>query len=273
MKKYIIKAAKIIRNIVIVCVVIYLFSLGFFYFKQERFFFNPKILEKSYQYSFAGNFEEVNIDVDEGVALNALWFTVPNSKGLIVYYHGNAGAIHDWGKRAPLYNENGYDILFVDYRGYGKSDGWYSSNEQLLSDVQKVYDFAKTKYSEDKIVVLGYSIGSGLAAYIASENNPKLLILNAPYFSWKDLIANQIAPIVPEFLINYDIPTDEFLAGVRCPVKIFHGTRDNLIKPSLNSEKLKALYPEKIELTLIDEASHNTIHISKQYYDALKRIL
>jgi len=251
-------------------VVLYLFSLVFFYFKQEKFFFNPKNLDKNYVFEFKEKFKEINIEVTKNISLNSVLFNVENSKGVILYFHGNAGAIHDWGKRAHLFLNNQYDVLFVDYRGYGKSDGDYCNPEELFNDALKVYNYTKSLYKEENIVVLGFSLGSGLASYVASKNKPKMLILNAPYYSWKKLIAEEIAPPIPEFLIKYNIPTYQFLKTVSCPIKIFHGTKDFLINPKTNSEKLKQLYPEKIDLIYIEDASHNGIHITKQYYDELE---
>lgn len=125
---------------------LYILSLIFVYFKQERFFFNPKHLEKNYTFTFKESFEELNIPVTETVSLNALLFkTEQTKKGVIIYFHGNAGAIHDWGKRAPLYLNNGYDILFFDYRGYGKSDGEYSEAKELFNDGQAIYNYVKKR--------------------------------------------------------------------------------------------------------------------------------
>jgi hypothetical protein len=252
---------------------LYILSLVFVYFKQERFFFNPKVLAKNYSFEFDENFEELNIPVAKNINLNAVLFKAENSKGVILYLHGNAGAIHDWGKRASLYLENNYDILFVDYRGYGKSDGTYSNSEELFSDMQKVYDFTKTRYNEDEIVILGFSLGSGLATYLASKNHPRMLILNAPYYSWKTLIAEEIAPPIPEFIIKYNIPTYQFLKQVTCPIKIFYGTRDLLIHPDTNAKKLQALQPNNITLFAITDAGHNGLHITREYYEDLKTIL
>jgi hypothetical protein len=253
--------------------ILYILSLVFVYFKQERFFFNPKLLAKDYQFEFEESFEELNIPVAESINLNAVLFKAENPKGVILYLHGNAGAIHDWGKRASLYLENNYDILFVDYRGYGKSDGSYSNTDELFNDMQKVYDFTKTRYKETDIVVLGFSLGSGLASYLASKNNPKMLILNAPYYSWKTLISEEIAPPIPEFIIKYNIPTYQFLKQVTCPIKIFYGTRDFLIHPDTNAKRLQALLPNNITLFAIIDAGHNGLHITRQYYQDLKKIL
>lgn len=244
----------------------------FVYVKQERFFFNPKTLEKNYTYTFNQPFKEINIPVAEGVNLNALLFKADSvSKGVILYFHGNAGAIHEWGERAHLYTENNFDILFVDYRGYGKSDSFYKSEDELYNDAQKVYDYLKTLYDEKNIIVLGFSLGTGFAAYTAAKNNPKLLILEAPYYAWNQFISS-IAPF-PKIMINYEIPSYKFLADVKCPIRIFHGSKDFLITPEENSKRLKKMYPNKIEHTMIEGAGHNGIYITKQYYDELKELL
>ncbi|KJD31626.1 peptidase [Tamlana nanhaiensis] len=267
------KIFRFFKRLIIVLISLYLVSLVFLFFKQERFFFNPKILDKNYKFSFNEPFEELIIPVEPNINLNAVKFKAEHSKGIILYFHGNAGAIHEWGTRAHLYLENNYDVLFVDYRGYGKSDGEYNNSDQLLSDAQKVYNFVKQDYNEQNIIVFGFSLGSGLASYVASKNTPKQLILGAPYYSWKTLIADEIAPPIPKFIMKYDIPSYEFLKSVSCPITIFCGTRDFLVNPKTNAEKLKAIQPEQTKLYYITDAGHNGLHITKQYYDLLKDIL
>lgn len=273
MKRILRKFIKIVLQLTLLLIILYVGSLVFFYFKQEKFFFNPKHLDSDYKYEFTESFDEITIPVEDNISLNALHFKTENPNGIILYLHGNAGALHDWGKRAHLFLENNQDILFVDYRGYGKSEGKYTKDAQLFNDVQKVYDRVKEIYPENQITVLGYSLGSGLAAYLAANNKPKQLILNAPYYSWKTLVADEIAPPIPKYLVKYDIKTYEYLDKVFCPIQIFHGTRDFLINPTTNPDKLKELYPDKINLTYIIDGAHNDIHITKQYYDALKKLL
>lgn len=266
------KIGRRLLRITAIIVLLILFAYIYLYIRQEHFFFNPKVLEKDYVYTFEQPFEEVTIPVEKDVALNALLFKTSNiSKGVILYFHGNAGAIHEWGERAPLYTENKFDILFFDYRGYGKSDGFYKKETELYHDAQKVYDYVKTRYNEKNIIVLGFSLGTGFASYIAAKNNPKLLILEAPYYAWDKFIAS-IAP-VPKMLINYEIPSYKFLAKVTCPIYIFHGSNDFLITPEENSKQLEALYPNKIKHTMIKGAGHNGIYITKQYYDEIKELL
>lgn len=266
------KAGRRCIRIILVISILILSAYIFLYSKQERFFFNPKVLAKDYTYTFDYPFKEVNIPVEKGISLNALLFKTDSTrKGVILYFHGNAGAIHEWGERAPLYTENGYDILFVDYRGYGKSDGFYNKESELYNDAQIIYNYVKTLYQEKDIIVLGFSLGTGFASYTAAKNNPKLLILEAPYYAWDEFIAG-IAPI-PKSLINYKIPTYKFLSEVTCPIQIFHGSNDFLIKPEENSKRLEVLFPNKIKHSMIKGAGHNGIYLTKQYYDELKALL
>ena len=106
MKRIFRKIIRIILQLALVLFILYIGSLVFFYFKQEKFFFNPKHLDSNYVYTFKESFEEINITVEKDIQLNALHFKAENSKGIILYLHGNAGALHDWGKRAHLFLDN-----------------------------------------------------------------------------------------------------------------------------------------------------------------------
>lgn len=245
--------------------------MTFLYFNQEKFFFHPKTLASDYSYTFDTRFEEYNIKVDDSNTLNTLLFKSKAPKGVILYLHGNAGALHDWGLRAPLYTDNGHDILFVDYRGYGKNKNTIESEDMLHQDMQTVYDFLKTKYLEKDITILGFSIGTGLAAKLATNNNPKQLILEAPYYSFESLVGD-IAPMVPNILINYKIKTHAFLKQVSCPITIFHGKEDQLITPSDNAIPLSKIKPN-INLHLIDNCNHNGIYKNAIYHTKLKELL
>ena len=180
-------------------IVIYILLCGLLYFAQEKLIFFPEKLEKSYQFQFEGDFEELNIKTANGNLLNGLLFKAEDSKGLIFYLHGNAGSLKSWGSVAKTFTDLQYDIFILDYPGFGKSDGKINNQKQLYADIQSVYAELTKNYQEETIVVLGYSIGTGIAAKLASINKPKLLILQAPYYSLTDMMKVSF-PIVPTFL-------------------------------------------------------------------------
>ena len=149
--------------------------------------FHPTKLAADYKFNYDSKFNEVTILTEDKLKLNGLLFKSDSAKGLIFYLHGNAGALNTWGTIAKPYTDLNYDVFILDYRGFGKSEGEIENEKQFYTDVQLAYDKLKTQYSENKIVIVGYSIGTGAASMLASKNDPAMLLLQAPYFSLEDL--------------------------------------------------------------------------------------
>jgi alpha-beta hydrolase superfamily lysophospholipase len=247
----------------------FLFILAFI--MQEKLLFFPHKVSIHHQFVFENDFEEYFIKVDKKIALNGLLFKADSSKGLVFYLHGNAGALDSWGHIASLYLKNNYDFFIFDYRGFGKSQGRIKSEKQLFSDVQLVYNRLKQNYEEKGIVIIGYSIGSGIAAQLASTNEPKLLILKAPYYNMLDLARHYIR-ILPNFFLRYKFRTNEFIKEVKCPIIIFHGNKDEVIYYE-SSLKLKENFKKGDRLNTLDGQAHNGINDNRIYQKELKKIL
>ena len=238
---------------------------------QEKLIFFPQKLDKNYQFGFDQKFEEINVRTIDGITLNGLLFKADSSKGLIFYLHGNAGSLSSWGEVARTYTDLNYDVFILDYRGYGKSEGSISGQGQLFQDVQTVYDELTNKYNEDSIIVLGYSIGAGLASKIACTNNPKLLILQAPFYSLTDMMRHTF-PIIPTFILKYKLKTNEFIKNCKMPIVIFHGNQDEVIYYG-SSLKLKELFKEKDTLITLNGQGHNGMTDNRDYIIEIQKIL
>jgi len=265
MKNGLIQALKIfISFYVLGCVLLYFF--------QEKILFHPSRLDKNHIFKFSNKFEEYSIKTKDGITLHGLLFKADSSsKGLIFYLHGNAGSLDNWGEVAKTYTDLHYDVFMLDYRGYGKSEGAIEGQEQVFEDNQLVYNELKKKYNENKIIVLGYSIGTGMAANLAATNQPKLLILQAPYYSLTDMM-EQTVPIVPTFILRYKFATNEFVKSCKMPVIIFHGNQDEVIYYG-SSLKLKEEFKKQDSLITLDRQGHNGITDNEHYKKEIKRIL
>ncbi|MBL4625211.1 MAG: alpha/beta fold hydrolase [Flavobacteriales bacterium] len=253
---------------IIIPIVAFVLVVGVAYFFQEKLIFIPEKLTNEHQYEFGGNWKERTFDIN-GVQLNAIHFKVSNPEGIVIYFHGNAGSLESWGHVGLDFTRLNQDVLVFDYRGYGKSGGSINSERQLLADAQFIYDKIKSEYKEESITLYGRSLGSGIAAYIATENNPENLVLETPCTSLNRL-GGEIYPKFITNLMKYKLPTYKFLPKIKCPVYLFHGTDDQLIGYH-HSEELVASNP-KVKLYTLEEGTHNNLPEFPEYHIALAEI-
>lgn len=252
-------------------VVIYLIVVSYVYFNQVGMVFHATRLPKDYKFDYQQKFEEINIPSFDGKNLNGLLFKAENSKGLVFYLHGNAGTLETWGEIAKIYTSLGYDIFILDYRSFGKSEREIEDEEQLSKDVSIVYKTISKRYSENKIIIAGYSIGSGFAAKLALENKPKALILQAPYYNFLELSTSK-APFFPDFMKKFSLETNLYLPQINVPIYMFHGTADQLI-PCENSIRLKKLLKANAYFYPLKNQGHIGVNENEDFQKQLKIIL
>ena len=261
-----------LRAIVLVLITVYLMIGSSLYYLQEKLMFFPSELEENFQYQFNYPFEELFLKTDDAAVINAIHFKAEKSKGVILYFHGNAGDLSRWGIVTEFFVKKNYDVLVIDYRTYGKSKGKLSE-EAFYLDGQFCYDYLKQQYSESDITLYGRSLGSGVATYLASKNNPKQLILESPYYSIID-VAKHRFPIFPiKKLLRYKFPTYEYIKNVKCLTSILHGTEDAVI-PIKSAKKLfDVSFKDKTEFTIIEGGGHNNLVEFKGYQERINEIL
>ena len=244
----------------------------FLYFFQERFLFHPEKLPKDFKFQYENQqVDEYNLELQDGAVINGLHFKVDKPRGLVYYLKGNSKSIKGWGKFAVDFTLHNYDVIMIDYRGFGKSTGKFSQ-ESMKHDALYVYDKLKEKVKEEHIIVYGRSLGTGLATKVASMNNPRTLILACPYFSMSKNVKRYL-PLIPLGLVmRYQMPTYKWIKYVDCPINIIHGTNDKVIrfKSSLRLSKLK---PNTTKLYPIIDGGHKDLHNFESYHRALGEIL
>lgn len=261
----------VFKSLLIFFGIIYLLYAGYIYFNQEEMIFPASKLAKDYKFEFKQDFEELNIPSFDKTSLNGLLFKTTNPKGLIFYLHGNGDAADSWGHIADFYTSLGYDIFILDYRGYGKSEGEIENQEQVLKDVSWAYGALASRYDKSKIIIIGYSIGTGPATYLASKENAKMLILQAPYYNFLEFSSTR-APLLPDFLKKFTFETNKYIVKVKSPIFIFHGQNDRLILPD-NSVRLQKLLKPNDSLFILSDVGHGGINDNEDFQEKLKEIL
>ncbi len=238
----------------------------------DYFIFQRAGLDKHHVFKFDFPHEEVFIKTEDNEVINALLFRPQKpSKGLVIYFHGNAGNLQRWGKYAGDLTQLGYDVIKMDYRGYGKSTG--KPNESLLyHDARAVWLWSLENLEIRRLVLYGRSLGSAVAAQLAQEVNPSRLILETPFDEIKGAIHPIVRRLLPIFNFRYVFPTKTYLEKVKCPKIIFHGTKDEIV-PLKSALKLKPLLDEKDQFILIENGKHGDLRNFDLYHQKLGEAL
>ncbi len=262
------------KKILLGLAALYTVLLLLLYFNQEAIIFRAAPLPQNYHFSFDQPFREEFIASHDGVLIHTLFFPAKGrSKGLVFNNHGNRRNLSRWGNTANQFTDLGYDVFFYDYRGFGKTKG-VPSEKDILQDADHLYKLMKTRYPEKKMVIYGRSLGTGVATYLAAKHNPRLLILETPYYNLADLGYSHL-PVFPyQFLIRHAFRTDQWIEKVRCQIHIFHGTEDELV-PYESSEKLVAKVgkPTKDILTTLEGGGHRGLHRFNEYQQKMRSLL
>jgi pimeloyl-ACP methyl ester carboxylesterase len=154
------------------------------------------------------------------------------SGAVVVFFHGNFGNLEDATPLIELLRCFGANVVAFDYSGYGASRG-RPSTEQILSDGVLVYDYARDRWPEARVILWGHSLGTSVATFVAGHLPCDGLVLMAPFYALTELgrdfggIYRFLSATFSPF-VNL-LPTNEWIRRVDCPVVIVHSLRDNLI--------------------------------------------
>jgi len=246
---------------------------------QEKVVFLPVSLPHDHTFDFENDFEEYLWDTPFDGKINVLHFKIKNPKGVIAYFHGNADNLHRWGKIAVEFTKFGYDVLVMDYRGYGKSSG-PRNEEYLYSDAQYFYDYAKDNYGEEKIIVYGRSLGGAFATKIAGENQPKMVILEATFYNLQDIVNRWLPEKVTDKVspkMTYHFLSNQNILKIKVPLYHFHGTKDSVV-PLKSGKKLFEVFEKehpKIPKKFIEikGGTHEDLIKYDEFIEEMKKIL
>jgi len=204
-------------------------------------------------------YEDLRIRTDDGVELSAWLVPADPERGLLLFFHGNAGNISHRLESIDLFRRLGLSVLIVDYRGYGRSGG-RPSEAGTYRDAEAVWGFSLTKLNRQPqdIVVFGRSLGAAVAAHLTSRvpRPPAALIVESAFTSAPDM-AQRAYPFLPaRWLTRFTYPTRDDVANSDCPVLVIHSEDDEIIPIELGRAVFAAAPAPKRLLLL--SGGHNT---------------
>jgi fermentation-respiration switch protein FrsA (DUF1100 family) len=203
--------------------------------------------------------EDVYLTASDGTKLHAWWIPKPGAKFATLHLHGNAGNITHRDLSASTILQAGSSVLLLDYRGYGKSEG-KPSERGIYRDADAAYDWLVTKgFKPGQIILHGESLGTAVAAELASRRKCTGVVLEAPFTSAR-AVAHKVLPLVGPLLV-WGFDTKSRMAKINAPVFVIHGDRDAVITYEFG-QQIFAVAREPKRFWTIPGATHNDLHIA-----------
>lgn len=234
------------------------FALRWF---EHEITFHPVRFADSGQWPRPPQAEDVWFRTSDGENLNGWFFTSATkpAPATIIYFHGNGGNISNLGWVGERLAARGFDVLLVDYRGYGKSSGASASENGIYRDADAAYDYvAKRGALPERIVLYGQSLGTTAVADLASRRACGAVILESGLSSARDMTVKLLPKTLHwvHFFTRNRFDSASKLASVHCPVLVTHGDPDPVI-PTDQGRALFAAAHEPKQLLIYPGAGHN----------------
>ena len=264
-----------LKWLLIIVSVVYACGLAVLFLVQRSFLFPiPTAVRTSPQAAGFPEAEEHLLTTADGEKVIAWHVPARPGHPVILYFHGNGDFLAGFFGRFRELIADGTGVVALSYRGYAGSSG-QPSEQGLLADADAAYAFTKARYSADKVVVWGFSLGTGVAVAIAAEQPVGKLILEAPYTSTVDVAASMFWFMPVRWVMRDQFRSDARIARVKAPLLIMHGTNDPAI-PIVFGERLFTLAPEPKRFVRFPGGGHENlgnfgaIDTARQFINAAK---
>lgn len=254
-------------------IIIYgLIVLGMYVFQEDFIFYPSKLsVEALSQLESVQDVDDVEITTSDGTNLKG-WF-IPNKDkmmhGLIIYFGGNAEEV-SW-LTEDMKQFKGWSVLLMNYRGYGQSEG-LPSEEALFGDALEVYDQFSNQYSPGRVVVMGRSLGTGVATYVAANRQTNGVILISPYDSIASVAKEHFSFLPVDSLLTHKFNSLSRANKIHVPLKILIANNDTTIPP-WHSRKLSTNWGGPVDSTIIKGEDHNSISSNPEYWKSIRAFL
>lgn len=251
-------------------------ALGFpvlIYFLQERLIFFPQPLAEDPRKANPGAaIEEVSLVTADRVRLHG-WLVkaaaTETPAPLLIYFGGNAEEVSWLASTAGQYA--GWSLLMFNFRGYGRSEG-KPGEAALFADALQIYDYAARRAAAGRVAVMGRSLGSGVAVYLATQRPVAGVILVSPYDSVES-VARGVYPFLPiGLMLKHRFDSASRAPDVKAPLLCLVASDDRVI-PRAHSERLYAVWGGNKQWREIPQTAHDSIAGEPDYWRAIADFL
>ncbi|QNQ07833.1 alpha/beta hydrolase [Sphingomonas alpina] len=220
---------------------LYLAALGAFYIFQRVFYYPAPGGGLTLAEDPGPGFQDMSLTTSDGLVLRAFYHPPRQGRPTLVFFHGNGGDLNGSEVATRAFAAQGYGVLLPEYRGYGGNPGTPNEQDLYRDGAAGIYWLENSRLPLKDIVLIGNSLGSGVATELAKRKKVGGLILVSGFASLPRVVA-QHYPYIPGFLVRDKFDNRAKIGRVTAPILIYHGTADTVV-PVSNGRALARAQP------------------------------
>ncbi len=217
------------------------------------------------------DYEEVLLSSRDNETLHGWYIPAMKFRGVVLFFHGNAGNISHRLDGIKIFHELGLDTLIIDYRGYGQSSGKASEQGTYL-DALAAWDYLVNDRGipADRIIIFGRSLGGAVGAWLGTQHTPAAVIIESSFSSGVDM-AHRLYPFLPARLITrLKYPVADYASRLNCPVLVIHSRHDEIIPFAMGQAIYAAVKQKKQFLEIMGDHNNGFLISQQDYISGLK---
>jgi len=261
---------KLFKILLFACLGLLLFN-GWMYIQQPGMVFYPSTQLESTPKDWGLSYEEVELTTPDNLRLYGWFLPAENSKQVVLFFHGNGGNISHRGDSLEIFHSLGLNVLIIDYRGYGKSEGKVSEQGFYLDALAAWYYLVNDRgYKTHNIIIFGRSLGGAVATQLATQVDEQGLIVESTFSSVNDMASMMMPFISKLFYIRYNFNTEKIINQTGSPVLLMHSKDDDVVPYELGEKVFAAANSPKYFFELHGNHNDGFMQNVTNYKKALK---
>lgn len=267
-----------LKIILIPLVLAYLSIVGGYYLLQGKMIFHPVPRTEITPKNYGVKYQEVSFPSFDGVTLTGWWIEHPqkdSKRPVLVYCHGNADCVSQLSEVSRIFYDLGVDVLIFDYRSYGTSEKGTLSEEAVDRDAFSAYRWVQAKgIKENRMLIWGHSLGSSIAAQLATQTHPAGLILEGafPSICAVSRVRNPWLFFPPD-MIHDKFETGKYITQKTCPLLMIHAEKDTIIPIELGKRVFEGAAQPKVWLIAAGINHNDFPSVAYQYKKPIQQFI
>lgn len=219
-------------SIIVILVFGYVAIAAYLYFSQSRLIFLPHLGGRELVTTPAEiglDYRDVWFEAKDGVRLHGWWVSVANPRGAVLFFHGNAGNVSHRLESIEIFANLGLNVLIIDYRGYGQSEGRITEEGTYLDARAALGYLDRNGWPREQVLVFGRSLGAAVAAWLGAREPVGGVVIESAFASVPDMAAKLYPWLPVRWLSRFHYDTEKAASRTSNPVLVVHSPEDEII--------------------------------------------